>query len=308
MITGGPNGGDSHRARKAQVREAHDIIVKEVLDVEAMEDTPLSRERIHSKDVSPKILGGGHTFNLQCYFGKATLNAFQVVISTYYMKIKFPIAGGVREVQWDPLQSCKYYVEVIRKEQKRNTDEGCREVPPSKQGKDAEWMKEAEEEAFLSSEPSQRRASSPLVSSLLLVPFATSWYLKRKGNTLDLNKACYKDFYPLPRIDQLVDSTSSGEGIVITSPNGEDLEFAVKFGLKISNNEVEYQTLAIDMKLAHEVKVTNRILVQGIKRRLERVGGNWMEELTSVLWAYRTTPRGYTGENPVTLVYGTEAP
>ncbi|KAL0439122.1 UNVERIFIED_CONTAM: hypothetical protein Slati_2395200 [Sesamum latifolium] len=56
-----------------------------------------------------------------------------------------------------------------------------------------------------------------------------------------------------------------------------------------------------------QVEVTNRILVQGIKRRLERVGGNWAEELTSVLWAYRTTPRGSTRESPFSLVYGTEA-
>ncbi|KAL0430430.1 UNVERIFIED_CONTAM: hypothetical protein Sradi_0669000 [Sesamum radiatum] len=56
-----------------------------------------------------------------------------------------------------------------------------------------------------------------------------------------------------------------------------------------------------------KVEVTNRILVQGIKRRLERVGGNWTEELTSVLWAYRTTPRGSTRESPFSLVYGTEA-
>ncbi|KAL0445055.1 UNVERIFIED_CONTAM: Pro-Pol polyprotein [Sesamum latifolium] len=56
-----------------------------------------------------------------------------------------------------------------------------------------------------------------------------------------------------------------------------------------------------------QVEVTNRILVQGIKRRLERVGENWTEELTSVLWAYRTTPRGSTGESPFSLVYGTEA-
>ncbi|KAL0428289.1 UNVERIFIED_CONTAM: hypothetical protein Slati_3003700 [Sesamum latifolium] len=55
-----------------------------------------------------------------------------------------------------------------------------------------------------------------------------------------------------------------------------------------------------------QVKVTNRILVQGIKKRLERGGGNWTEELTSVLWAYRTTPRGSTGENPFSLVYRTE--
>ncbi|KAL0445162.1 UNVERIFIED_CONTAM: hypothetical protein Slati_2238900 [Sesamum latifolium] len=56
-----------------------------------------------------------------------------------------------------------------------------------------------------------------------------------------------------------------------------------------------------------QVEVTNRILVQGIKRRLKRVGENWTEELTSVLWAYRTTPRGSTGESPFSLVYGTEA-
>ncbi|KAL0448940.1 UNVERIFIED_CONTAM: hypothetical protein Slati_1450400 [Sesamum latifolium] len=56
-----------------------------------------------------------------------------------------------------------------------------------------------------------------------------------------------------------------------------------------------------------KVKVTNRILVQGIKKRLDKAGGNWIEELTSVLWSYRTTPRGSTRECPFTLVYGTEA-
>ncbi|KAL0382475.1 UNVERIFIED_CONTAM: hypothetical protein Scaly_0534800 [Sesamum calycinum] len=40
MIAKGPNGGDSHRARKSRVREVHDVTVKEVLNVEAMEDTP----------------------------------------------------------------------------------------------------------------------------------------------------------------------------------------------------------------------------------------------------------------------------
>ncbi|KAL0277993.1 UNVERIFIED_CONTAM: Gag-Pol polyprotein [Sesamum radiatum] len=56
-----------------------------------------------------------------------------------------------------------------------------------------------------------------------------------------------------------------------------------------------------------QVEVTNHILIQGIKRRLEHVGGNWAEELISVLWAYRTTPRGSTGETPFSLVYDTEA-
>ncbi|KAL0385622.1 UNVERIFIED_CONTAM: hypothetical protein Sradi_2956500 [Sesamum radiatum] len=40
MITGGPSGGDSHHARELQIREAYDISFKEVIEVEAMEDTP----------------------------------------------------------------------------------------------------------------------------------------------------------------------------------------------------------------------------------------------------------------------------
>ncbi|KAL0312945.1 UNVERIFIED_CONTAM: hypothetical protein Sradi_5693800 [Sesamum radiatum] len=42
MIVGGSMGGDSHHARNSQVREAHDVSWKEVLDVETMEDAPLS--------------------------------------------------------------------------------------------------------------------------------------------------------------------------------------------------------------------------------------------------------------------------
>ncbi|KAL0405725.1 UNVERIFIED_CONTAM: hypothetical protein Slati_3886400 [Sesamum latifolium] len=41
MIAGGSSGGDSYQVRKSQVREAHNISLREVLDVEAMEDTPL---------------------------------------------------------------------------------------------------------------------------------------------------------------------------------------------------------------------------------------------------------------------------
>ncbi|KAL0453941.1 UNVERIFIED_CONTAM: hypothetical protein Slati_1372200 [Sesamum latifolium] len=44
----------------------------------------------------------------------------------------------------------------------------------------------------------------------------------------------------------------SGAGIVITSPQGKDLEFAIKFGFKASNNEAEYEALVIGMRMAHE--------------------------------------------------------
>ncbi|XP_027158648.1 uncharacterized protein LOC113760293 [Coffea eugenioides] len=51
----------------------------------------------------------------------------------------------------------------------------------------------------------------------------------------------------------------------------------------------------------------NRTLLHGLKTRLHRVGSSWMEELPSVLWSYRTTPRSATQETPLSLTYGSEA-
>ncbi|KAL0288938.1 UNVERIFIED_CONTAM: hypothetical protein Sradi_7084600 [Sesamum radiatum] len=67
--------------------------------------------------------------------GRPILNTFQTVISTYHMKIKFPPPGGVGEVQGDPLQFRKCYVEAVRKGQKRNVDDTPDQAPPSKKGK-----------------------------------------------------------------------------------------------------------------------------------------------------------------------------
>ncbi|KAL0439574.1 UNVERIFIED_CONTAM: Gag-Pol polyprotein [Sesamum latifolium] len=56
-----------------------------------------------------------------------------------------------------------------------------------------------------------------------------------------------------------------------------------------------------------QTEVTNRTILQHLKTRLGTAKGAWVEELPSVLWAYRTTPRTSTGESPFTLSYGTEA-
>ncbi|XP_073120992.1 uncharacterized protein [Henckelia pumila] len=37
------------------------------------------------------------------------------------------------------------------------------------------------------------------------------------------------------------------------------------------------------------------------------MGKDWVEEIPSVLWAYRTTPHTATQESPFSLVYGSEA-
>uniref|UniRef100_A0A2N9IK88 RNase H type-1 domain-containing protein n=1 Tax=Fagus sylvatica TaxID=28930 RepID=A0A2N9IK88_FAGSY len=43
------------------------------------------------------------------------------------------------------------------------------------------------------------------------------------------------------------------------------------------------------------------------KKRLEEAKGRWVEELPTILWTFRTTPRNSTGETPFSLTYGVEA-
>ena len=56
-----------------------------------------------------------------------------------------------------------------------------------------------------------------------------------------------------------------------------------------------------------QAEAVNKTILNGLKRRLDGVKGRWAEELPSVLWAYRTTPRRSTGETPFSLTYGVEA-
>ncbi|MCI16727.1 gypsy retrotransposon integrase-like protein, partial [Trifolium medium] len=55
-----------------------------------------------------------------------------------------------------------------------------------------------------------------------------------------------------------------------------------------------------------QAEAVNRVILRGLKRRLDEANGNWAEELHHVLWAYRTTPHSTIGETPFRLTYGTE--
>lgn len=54
------------------------------------------------------------------------------------------------------------------------------------------------------------------------------------------------------------------------------------------------------------IETANKIIFDGIKKRLGDTKGLWAEELPWVLLAYRTTPRSSTGETPFRLAYGTD--
>ena len=54
-------------------------------------------------------------------------------------------------------------------------------------------------------------------------------------------------------------------------------------------------------------EVVNKVIVSELKKRLDDAKGKWVEELSHVLWTYRTTPRRSTGETPFFMTYGAEA-
>ena len=56
-----------------------------------------------------------------------------------------------------------------------------------------------------------------------------------------------------------------------------------------------------------QAESSNKTLLDGMKKRLTEVKGRWVNELPSVLWAYRTTPWRSTGETSFSLAYGMEA-
>ncbi|XP_029148352.1 uncharacterized protein [Arachis hypogaea] len=51
----------------------------------------------------------------------------------------------------------------------------------------------------------------------------------------------------------------------------------------------------------------NKVVLLGLKKRLDSKKGNWADELPSVLWSYRTTEQSATGETPFRLTYGVDA-
>ncbi|KAL0346192.1 UNVERIFIED_CONTAM: Ribonuclease HI [Sesamum radiatum] len=62
----------------------------------------------------------------------------------------------------------------------------------------------------------------------------------------------FQDQVWLLHVDGSSTTQGSGAGVVITLPQGEDLEFAIKFNFKASNNEAEYEALVVSIRMSHE--------------------------------------------------------
>ena len=84
----------------------------------------------------------------------------------------------------------------------------------------------------------------------------------------------------------------------------------------ISDNGLQFNSKAFG-KYCSDLGIKNRystpaypqgkVIVNGLKKRLDDAKGRWVEELPHVLWTYRTTPRKSTGETPFSMTYGAKA-
>ncbi|XP_074323307.1 uncharacterized protein LOC141660239 [Apium graveolens] len=55
-----------------------------------------------------------------------------------------------------------------------------------------------------------------------------------------------------------------------------------------------------------QAEVANPIILNGLKKRVERLRNTWVDELLSILWGYRTTRKVITEDTPFMLAYGAE--
>ena len=56
-----------------------------------------------------------------------------------------------------------------------------------------------------------------------------------------------------------------------------------------------------------QVEAINKVIVNGLKKRLDDAKGKWVEKLPHVLWTYRTMPRKSIRETPFSMTYRAEA-
>ncbi|XP_025665070.1 uncharacterized protein [Arachis hypogaea] len=94
---------------------------------------------------------------------------------------------------------------------------------------------------------------------------------------------------------------------VVISDNGTHFankkfgEFLTGLGIKQRFSSVEHP------QTNGQVEAMNKVILQSLKKRLDQKKEAWVDELASVLWSYRTTPRSSTGETPFRLTYGVAA-
>ncbi|XP_074377365.1 uncharacterized protein LOC141718888 [Apium graveolens] len=137
-----------------------------------------------------------------------------------------------------------------------------------------------------------------------------------------LNDACPKDCYPLSRIDTLIGATAGHE--ILSFMDGFSGYNQIKMH-KYDTSKVSFMTdvefreycddISIELRftsVAHpqangQAEVANKIILDGLKKRVKCSRNTWVDKLLPILWAYCTTCKVTTEATPFMLAYGAEA-
>ncbi|KAL0413039.1 UNVERIFIED_CONTAM: hypothetical protein Sradi_1505600 [Sesamum radiatum] len=87
----------------------------------------------------------------------------------------------------------------------------------------------------------------------------------------------------LLHVDGSSTTQGSDAGIVITTPQDEDLEFAIKFDFKASNNEAEYEALVIGMRMTHETGAKHPLAYSDSQLVVKQVEGTYEAKEESMI-------------------------
>ena len=90
-------------------------------------------------------------------------------------------------------------------------------------------------------------------------------------------------------MDEAANAQGSSASLILTSPNGIDVEYALRFSFQASNNEAEYEVVIVGLNLAHsmeadqlEVSTDSQLVVKQIKDSYEARGEKMMLYLRKV--------------------------
>ena len=80
-------------------------------------------------------------------------------------------------------------------------------------------------------------------------------------------------------VDEAANAQGSGAGLILTSPDGIDTKYTLKFDFRASNNEAEYEAVIAGLNLAHfmeadqlEVSNDSQLVVKQIEDSYEAIG------------------------------------
>ena len=82
-------------------------------------------------------------------------------------------------------------------------------------------------------------------------------------------------------VDGAANAQGSGAGLILTSSEGIDIEYALRFGFQASNNEAEYEAVITGLNLAHSMKVDQLEVCSDSQLVVKQIENTYEEVLAS---------------------------